>query len=406
MQELQTIPDTYSYSASAILHLFNNALTIQQSKKIIALKGIYQPGRGVNYNGYYYDQLKDEISDATLSLIVPALLRQELVANKLIEFYGFITKKVVNAGGRIEIQVNMSSLVNQTNSKYTEEDVRSLEIQQEKAAAGYRDVGAFIKDCIVREVTVSIIILIGKTGIIDSDIKHQLEETQAFYHIRFVRINLNSVTEIVEAFDRFDNEETGILMLSRGGGENLEIFDKPAIAERAIRLQPYFVTAIGHKENVSLLQRVADKSFITPTALGQYLNDVYNETMEQWQDSKAKLVADISLQLKTGYEQQVNNLQQQLHAAEQLHRQTRENVEAVYVQETGMLKQQLIQLEANYKRQLEEIQNISDEKLSLANERLTSQQVPVNKNRGLIWIAIIAGLIIGLLLGKGCNHLP
>jgi exonuclease VII large subunit len=41
------------------------------------------------------------------------------------------------------------------------------------------------------------------------------------------------------------------------------------------------VTAIGHKDDVSLLQQVADKAFITPTAFGQFLNEIYNHTIEE-----------------------------------------------------------------------------------------------------------------------------
>src|SRR5688572_15562383 len=102
------------YSPSSILNLFNNSLNINQAKKIIPIKGIYIAGKGVNYNGYYYDLLKDESSDANLSLLVPALLRNELSTNKTIDFQGYITKRVVNSGGRIEIQVNITKLITQT----------------------------------------------------------------------------------------------------------------------------------------------------------------------------------------------------------------------------------------------------------------------------------------------------
>jgi len=33
---------------------------------------MYIPGKGVNYNGYYYPSLKDESSDACVTLMIPA----------------------------------------------------------------------------------------------------------------------------------------------------------------------------------------------------------------------------------------------------------------------------------------------------------------------------------------------
>jgi len=51
---------------------------------------------------------------------------------------------------------------------------------------------------------------------------------------------------------------------------------------------------------------VADKAFITPTALGQYFHEIQPHTVEEFQASKAKLVEDITAQLKGSYEMQAN----------------------------------------------------------------------------------------------------
>ncbi|MEP6595263.1 MAG: exodeoxyribonuclease VII large subunit [Ginsengibacter sp.] len=185
--------------------------------------------------------------------------------------------------------------------------MKSFEILQKKAEAGYKDVDSFIKTKIINGEQVTIIILIGKGGIIDSDIRHQLEETIAFYKINFVRINLTSEKQIVEAIQHFENQ-CDIIAISRGGGESLEIFDSPEMAEASIDLSAYFITALGHKDNVPLLQKVADKSFITPTALGQYFNEIYNETVAGLKNSKAKLVNDITAQLNANYSKQISNL--------------------------------------------------------------------------------------------------
>src|SRR6202012_1443116 len=128
-------------------------------------------------------------------------------------------------------------------------------------------------DHIISETTVRITILIGKTAIIDSDIKHALEEAIGFYDIHFERINLHAETEILQTLRRYnDPAATDLLVLSRGGGENLEVFNSPVIAAYCLELRPLFLTAIGHKEDTPLVQKMADKAFITPTALGQYLH--------------------------------------------------------------------------------------------------------------------------------------
>ena len=88
----------------------------------------------------------------------------------------------------------------------------------------------------------------------------------------------------------------------------MNIFNRLALAEAALELNSFFVTAIGHKEDDSLLQKITDKHFITPTALGQYFQDMYTHTMKELQHSNARLVADATTQLKGTYEGQIQNL--------------------------------------------------------------------------------------------------
>jgi exodeoxyribonuclease VII large subunit len=57
---------------------------------------------------------------------------------------------------------------------------------------------------------------------------------------------------------------------------------------------------------------------MTPTALGQYLNTLYNETIAELEHSEAKLVATITEQLKANYAKQVENLEAKVKQLEEL----------------------------------------------------------------------------------------
>src|SRR3954451_10464089 len=128
-----------AYNPSSLVGIFNNALTIEVTKKVFRIKGIYIQGRGVNYNGFYYDTLKDETSDACVTLIVPGVIRNELNTDQTIEGSAYLTKKTQLIGGRIELHVNLIELLSQNDNKYTEEQVKALEVQQRKASQGYKD---------------------------------------------------------------------------------------------------------------------------------------------------------------------------------------------------------------------------------------------------------------------------
>jgi exodeoxyribonuclease VII large subunit len=365
-------PAQLIYSPSAVLNLFNNSISISQSKRMIQLKGVFLQGRSSAYNGYYYDTLRDESSDAQLTLIIPALIRNELQLNKTITVNGFITKRVMNSSGSIQIQLTVTDLVEQTQNKYSEGDLAKISLLQAKAATGFKDVQGFIKSKIINEEPFRIAVIIGKSGIIDNDIKHQLKESIGFYDLQFFRVSLTSETELTNEMKRLDDLGFDIIVISRGGGEQMEVFNKLPVAEKSTTLRALFVTAIGHKDDVSLLQQVADKAFITPTAFGQFLNDAYNQTIEEAAHSKAKLVESIKTSLAANYQKQIDNLNEKLKGVEDL----KVGAEKLQNEKLAMLNEQLL----NYKAQVE-----------------TMEKKPA-VNWGVIVIAVVIGLVIGYFL--------
>jgi Sulfotransferase family len=107
-------------------------------------------------------------------LLVPPLIRNELQPNKTVTVNGFITKRIVNNNGSIQIQLTVTDLVEQTQNKYSDEEIKKIELMQAKAAAGFRDIYAWLKENILKDQPFKIGVIMGKTGIIDNDIKHQL----------------------------------------------------------------------------------------------------------------------------------------------------------------------------------------------------------------------------------------
>jgi exodeoxyribonuclease VII large subunit len=189
-----------------------------------------------------------------------------------------------------------------------------------------------------------------------------LKEALGFYNFQFVRINLSSEAELIRAFQEYGTN-TNIIVVARGGGDNMSVFNKPSLAEEALSLKCFFLTAIGHKEDESLLQKVADKAFITPTALGQYFNEIYNRTIEELQNTRAKLVEDITTQLKSNYEMKLTNLNEQLKGHKE----------------------------------------VSEQQLQLANTQLNDLKSQLQKKPAIpsvVWllillIAVVAGILIG-----------
>lgn len=384
-----------TYSPAAVLNLFNNSISINQTKRIVQLKGIYLQGKGNIYSGYYYDTFRDESSDAAITILVPPLIRNELQPNKTVTVNGFVTRRVINTSGSIQIQLTVTDLVEQTQNKYNDEDLKKIELMQRKAVNGYRDVYSWLKEQIINEQQFKIGVIIGKSGIIDNDIKHQLRESIGFYDLSFHKINLSSEEEILTTLDRLDNENYGLIAVSRGGGDNLDIFNRFTIAEKAVSLKSLFITAIGHKDDIPLLQKVADKSFITPSELGQFLNDTFNHTVEELENSKAKLIESVKLQLTANYQKEIENLNEKLKANEELRLQTAKDLEQVYKEKMELLNGQLATE-----------QRLQAERIGILNEQINnykSQLSDLGEKSSVNWTIVIIAVILGLILGYLLN---
>lgn len=379
------------YSPASIIHILANIIALPGTNKIIGLRGIYHATGKTPYSGFYYDQLKDESSDYTIQLIVPALIRNQLTDNKTIEVISYITKKA-EKDGSVRLLATVTDLVNQTQNKYTSEEIRTLEIQQKKSEKGFRDLDSFIKNCIYEERKPSINIIIGKTAVIQHDIIDQMAEAGSLYTIRFIQTTISSVAEMTAAVQASNNSDVDILVIARGGGDiETESINKPELAEACLNLSPFLVTALGHKVNTPLLERIADKKFITPTAFGQYLKEIYNTTIEELAQSKAKLVADVTTQLKTVYDKELHNLNEKLLQEQQLNRKNIDNLTAQMLANQNAYNSILKEKESG-SRLLESANQIAER----YKESYTSLRTSTNIK--ILIIAIVtalAGLAIG-----------
>lgn len=306
----ETSDGAVSYTPQALLHALGNSLQSPLFNEVFRIKGIHKHGKGVNYNGVYYDILRDENSDSNVTLVTPERLRASLPDGQLIEASAFLTKRFQASTGRIDLILTLNELFSRKTNPVNEEETKALAVLRQKASGGYKDADTFIRKRLFAQQPIRITILVGTTAIVDQDIKHQIREAVAAYKIEYVRINLAQSAEIIRALK--SHGDTDILVIARGGGENLQVFDHPALAEIALGLRPIFMTAIGHSADEPLLQKVADKSFITPTALGQYLHDLYNKTIDEFNDSKTKMIGDLTKQIELNYQTRLQDLQTRL----------------------------------------------------------------------------------------------
>jgi exodeoxyribonuclease VII large subunit len=252
-----------AFTPSALLNALGNSLTSPLLNQVHFAKGIYRAGKGVNYNGSYYDLLKDESTDNNLVLVVPERLRPQLRDGQLIEASVYLSKRFQTGTGRIDLLLTLNEVLTKKEKVVDEQATKAAELLQKKANAGYKDADSFIRKRLFEQTPIRVTIIVGQGAVVDQDIRHQVREAALAYEFRYVRVNLSQTLEITKALQ--ENQATDILVIARGGGENICVFDNPVIGETALNLRCIFMTALGHTTDEPLLQKLADKSFITGT---------------------------------------------------------------------------------------------------------------------------------------------
>jgi len=212
------------YSPGSLLAIFSANLSIKEEKKIIQVRGVFKKVGTANYGGFYYNRLRDEASDNVITLITSALMHNQLEDNKTIEFNGYITRRLTKVGS-IELIINLIELIAQRVNKFSEEETKKILLINKKVAAGFKDLDAHIKNAVFNNKKLSIKVIMGKSGIIDSDINKSMEAAIALYNVEYHRISLSAPADIINKIVSLDTADTDVICVARGGGENLEIFE-------------------------------------------------------------------------------------------------------------------------------------------------------------------------------------
>ncbi len=129
-------------------------------------------------------------------------------------------------------------------------------------------------------------IITSKTGAAVRDILKTLESVKADIEITVY----NSLVQgdkakehIIEGLKYFNNMETDVILISRGGGsfEDLNVFNNIDLAMEVYKSKVVVVTGIGHETDRTLTDYVADVYCHTPTAAAERIIRGYKDVEEK-----------------------------------------------------------------------------------------------------------------------------
>lgn len=199
------IKDTNGNSISVYSHDRDSVTNYIQLNSVVGIKGKYQMYRNSNFS-----------SDCSLQFLAREITNLKMIRKDIKPLKDFIemhkSKKKIKYFGKRKIRI---ALITSENSEAREDIRRSI---------------------------------------------------SKYYEVHEHFVNLYSHEEIAEKVKFLNISDYDIIMLSRGGTEKLEVFNKYEILNELFQSGKIVITALGHASFKSLSDLVADYSFDTPSA--------------------------------------------------------------------------------------------------------------------------------------------
>lgn len=284
VQPIPTDALSKPYTPGMISKIYWKEVSSRIEKQPVLVQGLYMGTGKRPYNGFYYDTIKDEMSGEQLVTRIHETIRCKLVNNTPYTFRGVVEPQM-NTKENIGVTITFvpSDLVGEEPPKFDERTQHIVNLFREKSLKRIVNVDKALLQMLHEGKKPKICMIFSQDGIVDMDIQSSLKELANHYAIGEIRTNLSDKQAIIAALKKAESSFFDMVCIVRGGGSGLDIFDDLEIGETIVNIglstSNYIAVgaAIGHSSNTTLARQLADKYFVTPTALGTYLRDLVLE---------------------------------------------------------------------------------------------------------------------------------
>ena len=297
-----------TYKPSELIAIFSATLGRQNEfAKLVSLRGIYQQRQNNPQWAYAYAGLRDESSQEEITLRIPKELYESLADGNLITVGGILDRKI-DPRASVQITLNVTRVEKLQEQAVSLADQKKAELRRHKAQAGFRNVDGVLEKRLLADERPRVALLLANNSITMSDFEAGIQAAKAAIDFTEFRSDFFKAAPLCQCLCEIDSQGFDMMAIVRGGGIGIERLDHLDVLETLSHLNTPVVAAVGHPEERLTFKEIADKEVATPTALGQYLNDLVERVAEMKAKSKALLVQQVSKQ----YADQIANLEKRI----------------------------------------------------------------------------------------------
>ena len=300
-----TIP---TYKPSELIAIFSATLSRQNEfAKLVSLRGIYQQRQNNSQWAFAYAGLRDESSQEEITLRIPKEMYESLADGNLITVGGILDRKI-DPRASVQITLNVTRVEKLQEQAVSLADQKKAELRRHKAQAGFRNVDGVLEKRLLADERPRVALLLANNSITMSDFEAGIQAAKAAIDFTEFRSDFFKAAPLCQCLCEIDSQGFDMMAVVRGGGIGIERLDHLDVLETLSHLNTPVVAAVGHPEERLTFKEIADKEVATPTALGQYLNELVERVAEMKAKSKALLVQQVSKQ----YADQIASLEKRI----------------------------------------------------------------------------------------------
>jgi exodeoxyribonuclease VII large subunit len=274
-------------SVSTLLNLYANSLSSTLDGQIIIVEGFFSDNNNKLYGQYYYDEIISKEKQHKITIQITQSVKSILASGNYYNFQGYFSRgQSLDNNSKLNVYYRVTKILEH------KEDVQIVsKVEYDIIRARFDREFPIIQDILLKKIELgqkpNIDIITGVQSTSHDDYSNQLSDKD-YYDIHHHKCNLSSSSEIISFLGTHDFKDSDLLIILRGGGSGLEVFDEIELCKKAIELPIPFITGIGHDADKTLLEKVADRGFSTPTAVGGFLQSIVNTYKERIKVIKAK----------------------------------------------------------------------------------------------------------------------
>ena len=339
--------------------IFKNFFSHKEiNASVLCLQGIYFKSDKV-YGNAAWDQLRDENTSESLTVIVPVSLRNDLQNGNLISVYGTLDRRVQN-NGSIQFLLNVSRIDKVKDIAISEDEVKRAECRRRKGELGYKNVDSILENKLFVNQRPKVALIYADTSITNSDFEKGLAAAKSSIDFVESRISFANSQALCTLLKSLDSQDYDLIAIIRGGGSGIEKLDDIAVVETLTNLTTAWIYGVGHEKENLFIRNIADKVIPIPFALGTYFRDTVENVIQKRNNSRAVLVQEVKKQYEKQIEDSNKKNQELTKQLESLQKQNKEQAETSQKQIAALTKAHE-ESQKQMKNQAEQFQKATEE---------------------------------------------